>query len=580
MGVMTRTTVFSAVLAGAALIGWRASSTPAPRDASAPSAEFSAMRAMVDIRAIASAPHATGTPALATARGYLTQRLTALGFSWRETTFPFPGRAAHRLTMWGGDSLAKGVNVIAWRRSADSAASMQEPAVALMAHYDGVWGSPAAADDAFGVASALEIARAIPRESQRRDLLLVFTDGEEIGLLGARAFFGADGTADPLAARVGVMINLESRGGGGLASMFQTNRENGALMALYRDVVRHPAANSIAVSIYERLPNNTDLTPALAAGVRAFNIANVGDARLYHSPLATPDAIDVGAVQHMGDQALDLTRALLTRDSLPDKAPAAVFSDVFGLAMLSYAPSVGWAILGVCALLLACAAYHRRQAWRGRTVMSALASGIATIVVAGVLLWAFNWLSQTTGSPETKYYDRLAALPRLEWQALLIVLATVIALGALWRGSAHSRALGTALCTLLFGIATQLLLPGGGPLFAWPLVLVSVALFIESVAAEGATATGVTTALCAMAGLAWLGVFSHVLLLGVGADMPFAVVLLLVPALALLAPLMPEWPRGRALSLSGALLLVAAALALWVRLDALAPSVAVYARAL
>ncbi len=568
-----RTPAFLIVLAAAALLGWRTNATPAPLPADAPATEFSATRAMADIRAIASTPHATGTPELAAARAHLASRLTALGFTWRETAFPIQPRSAARLKSWGGDSLATGVNLIAWRRGADSTG----PAVALMAHYDGVWGSRAAADDAFGVAAALEIARAIPRETQRRDLILVFTDGEEIGLVGARAFFAKDSTADPLADRVGVMLNLESRGGGGLASMFQTNTANGALMALYRDVVRHPAANSIAVSIYERLPNSTDFTPALARGVRGFNIANLGDARLYHSPLATPNEIDPGTVQHMGAQALDLTRALLTLDSLPGEAPAVVFSDILGVTMLSYAPFTGWLVLAVCAVLLALAAYHRKYDWSARSAAGSAFDGLAVLVVAGLLLFLLNKLSLAASSPEARYYDRLAALPRLELQAALVVLATLIASTAMWARSDSSRAVGAGVLTLVLGAVTQQLLPGGGPVFAWPLFAAAVSFFVQGLAPAEAVAPRAVSMLIAVVGLAWLGNFAHFLLLAVGADVPSAVVLLLVPALALLAPVMPAWPRRTALLSAGSLLLAAVAIALWVRLDALAPSVAVYA---
>ena len=570
---MRRTTAFLATLVGAAVLGWRATATPAPRAADAPTDDFSAMRAMADIRAIASTPHATGSPAIAAARAHLTARLTALGFTWRETTFPMPPRAAAHLKSRGGDSVATGVNIVAWRRGADSTA----PAVALMAHYDGVVGSPAAADDAFGVASALEIARAIPRETQRRDLILLFTDAEEIGLVGARAIFGKDSTTDPIAERVGVLINLESRGGGGLAMMFQTNTANGALMELYRDVVQRPAANSIAVSIYERLPNNTDFTPALQRGFRGFNIANVGDARLYHSPLATPDEIDPGTVQHMGAQTLDLTRALLTRDTLPGNAPAAVFSDILGVAMIVYAPATGWIVLGVCALLLALAAYHTKPQWSLRSAAGSAFDGFAVLVVAGLVLFALNMLSRTAGEPELVYYDRLAALPRLELQAALVILATVIASTAMWARSDASRAVGSGVLTLALSVATQQWLPGGGPTFAWPLLAAAAVFFVQSLAKAGAAWPRVLSIVIAAIGLAWLGSFAHFVLLAVGADVPSAAAVLLIPALALLAPLLPTWPRRTTLGVSGVMLAAAIGIALWVRLDAVAPSVAVSA---
>jgi len=568
-----RTPAFLITLAAAALIGWWSTATPAPLPSDTVATEFSATRAMADVRAIASTPHATGTPALATARAHLAARLTALGFSWREVPLPIAPRAAARLKRWGGDSTATAVNLVAWRRGADSTG----PAVALMAHYDGVWGSPAAADDAFGVTAALEIARAIPQATQRRDLILIFTDAEELGLIGANAFFAGDSTADPLADRVGVLLNLESRGGSGLASMFQTNVANGAIMELYRDAVRRPVANSIAVSIYERLPNGTDFTPALERGVRGFNIANIGDARLYHSPLATPDEIDPGALQHLGAQALDLTRALLTAEALPGEARAAVFSDVLGVGMFVYAPSTGWWLIAIAVVLVGFAAYHRRDDLTLRSSAGAVFDGIALTLIAALVLFAGNALSINDLSPEARYYDRLAALPRLELQAALLVLATIVTWMAMWTRTATSRVVGLSVLTTVFAVAMQWYLPGGGPILTWPLLVAALAFFVQSLLPRASAASSGVAIATASLGLAWLGGFAHFLMLAVGADMPSALAALLLPALLLLAPLLPEWPRRRALSAAGVFVLAALTIALWVRLDAVAPSVAVYA---
>ena len=103
------------------------------------------------------------------------------------------------------------------------------PALALMAHHDSVPGSPGAADDITGVADALEITRAIKaRGRPERDVMLVFTDGEEADLIGATAFFADDQAAK----HVGFVINLEARGGGGRATMFETGPGNGAAIDL------------------------------------------------------------------------------------------------------------------------------------------------------------------------------------------------------------------------------------------------------------------------------------------------------------------------------------------------------------
>lgn len=61
--------------------------------------------------------------------------------------------------------------------------------VVLGAHYDSVLRAPGANDDASGVAAVVAIARAMTKVSPRtRDLLIVFFDEEERGLLGSKAF--------------------------------------------------------------------------------------------------------------------------------------------------------------------------------------------------------------------------------------------------------------------------------------------------------------------------------------------------------------------------------------------------------
>ena len=59
----------------------------------------------------------------------------------------------------------------------------------MVAHYDSVPSSPGAGDNAASVAAILEAIRALKAGSAlRNDLIVLFTDGEELGLLGAKGF--------------------------------------------------------------------------------------------------------------------------------------------------------------------------------------------------------------------------------------------------------------------------------------------------------------------------------------------------------------------------------------------------------
>jgi hypothetical protein len=89
----------------------------------------------------------------------------------------------------------------------------------------------------------------------RNDIVFVFTDGEEAGLLGAEAF----AAEHPLAARGGVVLNVEARGTGGPVIMFETANGNASLVDVFAGAA-HPVGTSFAVEIYRILPNDTDFS--------------------------------------------------------------------------------------------------------------------------------------------------------------------------------------------------------------------------------------------------------------------------------------------------------------------------------
>ena len=202
---MVRSIALMAAIVLASLIAWAASRTPAP----APDrpGQFSGQRAFADVQAIAARPHPMGSGDHERVRDYIVGRFTSLGLQVRIQM----GHAYERQTgdgevyVEGGDIQ----NIIATLPGRSSTA----PALAIMAHYDTVPSSPGAADDTVGVAAALEIARVLKASpAPARDVVFLITDGEEAGLLGARSFF-AD---DPLAGRIAAVLNMESRGGGGV----------------------------------------------------------------------------------------------------------------------------------------------------------------------------------------------------------------------------------------------------------------------------------------------------------------------------------------------------------------------------
>jgi hypothetical protein len=559
---MTRWWAALIALAGAVILAIVATTPPGPAPADASGSAFSATRAMTDVRVIGRAPHPTGSAEDAQVRAYLIARLKGMGMEVGTTVAAMSPQAKKRLDGWR-KAIAPApplTNIVAILPGRDRA----QPAVLLMAHHDSVWGSPGAADDGAGVASILEVIRAIKAGGQpRRDVMVLLTDGEELGLEGAKSFFATD----PRRAHVGVIVNLETRGGGGRASMFETGSDNGAMMELFGRAVSRPVATSLSVFIYKKLPNSTDYTVAKKRGYPGFNFAFIGRAGLYHSPLATPEALDQGALQDMGRQTLDLARALADAPSLPGRTADRTFFDAYGLFFVSYPAWLGWLFLAVGGLGYAAASWSR-------TTVGEVAKGagllFALIIVAAAWLYIVNMVSIGFGA-NNHYYDRLAAIPRLQVQALLVCLAAFLTIRR-WLPSRVGSIAGAAIPLLVLGIVMQAVAPTASYPFAMPLMLGGVALAIDRYAGKSA---GVAAAIvAAMLGVGYMLSFGFFLLQAVGPGMPMIAAIPLAISVVLILPLMPE-PR-RALTVAAALLIVATGIALSVLLDPIAPSAAVY----
>jgi hypothetical protein len=543
---------------------------PGPVPARAPADRFSAARALVDVRAISAAPHVTGSAESARVRGYLVARLAALGLTVETQAASMTPRGAERLRRMDEPPAREAVNIVARLPGRDAA----QPAVALMAHYDTVPGSPGAADDGAGVAAALEVARALKAGPQpARDLLIVLTDAEELNSDGATAFFAGH----PEARRIGAVVNLEARGGGGRALMFETGPGNGAMASLYARAVAHPSANSLAVWIYRLMPNYSDFSIPKAAGTPGFNIAFLGAPALYHAPQAMPERVDPGSVQHLGGQALDIVRALVTADRLPPKAPDAVFFDILGQGLVVHPPWAGWIVLVLAGALVGFA-YHRTRraglAVDGQVAFGA-AWGFGLLLMTALALNVGNTISgQGRGA---NYFDRLAAIPRLELQAALLGVAVpLFMIFARPAASLWSRWLGLALTVLAAAAAVQLAAPYAAPILAWPLLLAAVGLALAAGVDPALRSRPVLAALALLAGLAVAQTVSlaHLAFLGVGADAPSTMSLFVMIVVLLLLPLVVDVAGRRPMLVLAAVLTVAAVgIALWVRFDPMAPTV-------
>lgn len=555
--------LFLTAIIGAIILAVLGAVPPSPKSADAPADQFSSARAMADIRIIAAKPHPTGSAENEQVRTYLARRMGELGMRVFEDRAMLPERGLARLNRWSGAGKTEQeiVNVIGILPGKDRA----KPALMLMAHHDTVWGSPGAADDTIGIASIFEIIRALKEGgTPSRDVIAVLTDAEELGLVGARHFFANN----PLADRVGAVINFEARGGGGTSNMFQTSAENGAAARLYARSVSQPSTSSLSTFVYSILPNDTDLTPALQRDYTAFNIANLGRAKYYHSPKIDADALSEATVQQMGMQGLELSRALLSGDEFPKRKPDAVFFDVFGFFTLVFSPFWGWIMLGLAAIFYALSV---RGSVKRAEFISGAARMLAFIFIGGLFLFALNWLSGNGKGAD--YYDRLAAIPELEFLALIGCISALLVIFGRGKFSANEW-FGAAIPIFLIGVAGQALAPTAVYFIVIPVFLCGLStLALARMPARAAQFFAAAMAIPVIGYMIYLG---HLLMLGVGpnllavATLPAAIATL--PALALF----PGFSKGAANKSALAGLAICIILALWIRLDPVASTVPVY----
>src|SRR6185437_5122426 len=207
-------------------------------------------------------------------------------------------------------------------------------AILLMAHYDSVYRAPGAADDGAGVAAILETLRALRTgPALKNDLVILFTDGEEAGILGAEAF-----VASPQVKDVGAIINFEARGNRGPSMLFETSSNNHPVIDAFAKAAPYPVGSSLFYDLYRLLPNDTDFSVFRKSRIPGLNFAFGEGLEAYHSALDAPDKLSLDSLQHHGSYALALARQLgqMQLNQLADPTGDDVFFDWFGSHLVHY----------------------------------------------------------------------------------------------------------------------------------------------------------------------------------------------------------------------------------------------------
>jgi hypothetical protein len=445
------------VLLGLALV--LADAPPAPLGEGVPATQFSAERAFHDLEAIAQRPHPVGSPEHAVVENYILSALRQIGLTpevqqatekdkWMEMPFHLENIAA----------VLKG--------------SASGKSVLLVAHYDSVSAGPGASDDGAAVATLLETARMLKAQAPfKRDIVFLFTDGEELGLLGAKAFV----EENPLAKNIGLVLNFEARGTGGQVILFETSDQNSWLIDNVSKAASHPVANSLSYEIYKRLPNDTDLTVFKHAGFPGLNFAFIQNVRYYHTAGDNLQHLDHGSLQQQGDYAVELARWFGNVDHLEAGRGNEVYFDLLGRLLVHYSTRTALILLIAAAILLAWVFFPGFQQNRLSLGRLALSLVLAIIGVAVSLAGTFviQAVSRVLSARFARVHTSMGDHPGYYVAAAVAFGLTLASIVFTWASRRFGAAdVGAAAMLIWLGLATwtTFWLPGMSYLWVWPLI--------------------------------------------------------------------------------------------------------------
>ncbi|HEU4435435.1 MAG TPA: M28 family metallopeptidase [Pyrinomonadaceae bacterium] len=504
-------------------------SPPAAVAADAPANVFSSARAMKHLQAIAQGPRPIGSAGHTAARDYILNELTAIGLQpeVQETTV---------LTTRADASVVAAVvhNVMARLKGTTA-----NKALMLAGHYDSVPNAPGTSDDGASVATMLETIRALKTGPPlNNDVIFLFTDGEELGLLGAKGFVNEH----PWAKDVGLALNFEARGTAGPVVMFETSDGNDWLVREFARAAPSPLANSLLYEIYKLLPNDTDLTEFRAGRIPGLNFAFIEQPLRYHTQADNIENLDQRSLQHQGSYALALAQHFgnLNLDQ-PRNGQNAIYFDVFGTTLFHY--SARWVLpLSILILIVFLAVLALGLKKRKLTITGIIAGFLLfllNLTVASVvvyLLWSLIVTIQVRmgrSLADDFYRDKLYFLG-----FVLLALAITATLYHLFRRKVRTENLfaGALLCWVILLLLTSFFMPGGSYALAWPLLTSLLGLAYTFTAKEGKPRpllNLVVLLLCAAPGIVLLVPIIYTAFIALG----LSEVALLIPVVILLSGL-------------------------------------------
>jgi hypothetical protein len=354
---------------------------------------FSAERASSFLKEIAKEPHAAGTRAHDVVRDYILNYCKQMGLE--TDLMDKTGLVAQNTSISAG----RAQNILARMKG-----TRTEKTILVMSHYDSQPNTPGAGDDGVGVAAMMEAIQLLKSgEPLANDILFLFTDLEECGMLGAEAFVSQYARLDSIA----LIINLEARGNAGVGFTFEFSKLNGWMMRQYSMAVERPYANSFAYEIYKMMTNYTDFTMFRETNISGFNTALINGYAYYHSMADRVENLDLRSLQHLGDI---LTQSLQHFGNLPldnTKDEDMIFFTPIGSFLLLYPASLDIPLMAFAFFLWFVLVFlgTKKRRIKIDSLFAGMGLFIAFFILSGLLVWGLAQLILLVYPYYTNFYS-------------------------------------------------------------------------------------------------------------------------------------------------------------------------------
>lgn len=284
-----------------------------------------------------------------------------------------------------------------------TAATKTNEAVMFMAHFDSVPMGQGSSDDGVSCGVMLEAIRYYLDKIENgytlsNDLLFAFVNGEEFGMYGSEAMAAEFTGFDNVIQRTKFVTNLESRGTNGTLIMFETGKNNYNTVKLFAKTNKNLFTCSIATTVYDMMPNNTDFTTFKDA-YQGINMANIGGGEDYHTQNDNPENLGMTYLSQQAQIVDGLIENLANYDldNLYDADESAIFFSYLNITTVVYNHTavIVFAVLGIVLLaanILLSVLYRKQN--NIKNTAKALLGIVAGLALAAVATYLCYYLFQ------------------------------------------------------------------------------------------------------------------------------------------------------------------------------------------